>query len=303
MSLIKILKRGGFKIKFEKPEKIQKGRKSRKVDGIQKAFGATKYSDAIVFDAYEAARSGLCEEKIAGLLGITRICYNRWKEQHKLFGLAIEKGMAVHKKVDGSDVQLKEYVYKQLDPKLQKLWREINSIENGRTTTAKLDAIFEQHGVRARQHLFIHALIVSNFNPSQALRKLGLSRKVVEMWAERDPNFGVLLKEIEWHKGNFFESALVGSVKAGDTGAILFANRTFNKNRGYGIKIEHEVSGQVNHLHVSVDVENLKLDLDTKRKLLEAIQAQEATQPKMLGYTPEKTEEIIDAEFETKEAG
>lgn len=285
-------------------DKKGRKRKSRMVDGIQKAFGASKYSDALVFAAYDAAKSGMSERKIAEFVGVNNDDYRRWKQKHPLFRLAIEKGMEFHRKADGAAVTLKDYVYRHLDPALQRLWKEINQ---PKTTVARLDQIFDRAGIRARQQLYLHALTVSNFNASQALKKLGLAYSTVQQWAERDPEFGRLMQEMDTHKGNFFESALVGAVKGGDVGAILFANRTFNKNRGYGIKVEHEVSGTVNHLHATVDIEMLDLDLDTRRKILEAIQKQEENKPKMLGYEPkgyeQSIEEAIDVDFEEKEAG
>lgn len=255
-----------------------------------------KYQDSIVFDAYEASRSGLSEEGIASLLQIPYITLRRWKNNHPLFALALRKGRLHHTKEDGQ-VTFRDYVYQRLDPKLQTLWDEINACEKSKSSIGRLEAMFAQHGVKARQHLFLYAFTASNFNASKALQKVGLAKKTLEGWIERDPDFARLMDEIEWHKGNFFESALVRAVKAGETGAILFANRTFNKDRGYGIKVEHTVSGQINHVH-TVDVDNLRLDLETKRKLLDAIEAQEAAQPKQIGY---EDPSIIDAEFEEKD--
>jgi hypothetical protein len=289
---ITIQKRKKFKVKFAKPKKK-----------VGKAPGASKYSDAIVFKVYELARSGLSDRKIQEYLQISIQGMIDWKRKYPLFQMALDEG---RKHVNGQDGQLtfREYVYKRLAPDLKKLWDEINACEREHNGVLRMEALFRQHGVQARQHLFLYALTASNFNASTACKKVGVTKETVDNWTEKDPRFARLMDEIHWHKGNFFESALVGAVKAGETGAILFANRTFNKDRGYGMKVEHEIKGTVNHLHVTVDFERLqgKLSIEARRELLDAIKADEDNTPKMLGYEPQGAD-IIDAEFEEKEAG
>jgi hypothetical protein len=132
----------------------------------------------------------------------------------------------------------------------------MSSWEKEDTSTQRIEALLGDHGRRVRQHLWVHALICRNFNPSAACRAVNVSFDVVESWKRQDDRFRKLIEEIHEHKKNFFESQLVKLAKKGDVNAILFANRTLNRDRGYGDKTQVEISGSINHR-----VENL-LNLD-----------------------------------------
>ena len=270
---------------------------------VPRAPGAMKYSDQVIFDAYEAARTGVSQEGIRALLKITADTFYDWMRKYPLFALAIKRGREYGKKADGSEETFREYVYQQLDPKLKAIWDEVNACQKEKNSIARLEALFENHGTKARQHLFLYALTASNFNASRALKRVGLSHGRLRSWVENDPDFAKLYQEIEWHKGNFFESGLIGRVKEGDTGAIIFANRTFNKDRGYGIKNEIQVSGTIHHEH-TVDIEGLELSLEVRRALLDAIEKQEEKMNgigKQLQIGQDDNSDAIDAELVEKD--
>src|SRR5690606_3058387 len=99
---------------------------------------------------------------------------------------------------------------------------------------------------------FLHALFVSRFNASQACRKLGISKKEFDRWKEEDLIFGKCVMDMEFHKGNFFESALMRLVEKGNPQATMMVNRTFNRDRGYNDVQEVQHSGKIEHEHKSV---------------------------------------------------
>jgi len=76
--------------------------------------------------------------------------------------------------------------------------------------------------------------------------------------------------EIHWHKANYFESAFIGRVAAGDTPAIIHAVKTKCRHRGYNDKIEVEHSGTIGNEH-TFSITDLDLDVDTRKKVLEAL--------------------------------
>lgn len=282
----------------KKKKKRLKG-EERKVNGIPKNFKATKYSDGLIFAAYEAARTGVAETRIPEILQIARMTYLKWKAEHPLFALALKKGKEYHTQEDGT-VTFRDYVYKRLDPEVRKVWDDINACEKEKNGVMRVEEILRAKGKKVRQHIFLYALTASNFDASKACKKANVNKKLLDNWKENDLGFAQLLDEIHWHKGNFFESGLIQAAKAGEVGALIFANRTFNKDRGYGIKVEHEVKGTIHHQHSVMDIEQLHLDIETRRKLLDAMEEQEHRQNRLsLGYTPD--EPAIDVEFTPKQ--
>ncbi len=77
------------------------------------------------------------------------------------------------------------------------------------------------------------------------------------------------MDELNEAKKDFFENALMGLIDCGYPGAIVFANRTQNADRGYNEKIQLEHTGNVTHS--MIDLSELNLDIETRRKILDAI--------------------------------
>lgn len=232
----------------------------------------TAWRDEMVIDAYDLARSGMSDTKIAKTLGVSRQIFNKWKDRRPLLAHAINKGRRRFGRQDA--LTFRDYVYKRLSPKNQELWDRINECEKFDNGMLRVQALLESTGKRTRQHLFLYALVDANFNASEACRKLCIPKNTYEMWMHTDPDFAELVDEIHWHKKNFFEAALVSKVGDGDTSAILFANRTFNKDRGYNDKIDVDVSGTVQHNHdhnVTVSIADLDLPLEVRLELRDAL--------------------------------
>jgi hypothetical protein len=173
---------------------------------------------------------------------------------------------------------LPSYVFESLSKEAQQTWAEIRKADSREI----VQRIFSRKTKQLRQELFIYALVSSSFDLSSACRMVAMDRVTLHKW-KSDLEFLQLMEEIQWHKKNFFESALVGLVEERHPGAVLFANRTINADRGYSEKLQIEHSGSID---TSYSVEQLDLDLDTRRKILEAIRKRKEEEPKQLTSGP-----------------
>ena len=106
--------------------------------------------------------------------------------------------------------------------------------------------------------------------------------------------FAKLIDELKWQQKNYYEQALVDLVAKGDAYAITFVNRTVNRDRGYGDKIEVEHSGTIQHNH-TIDLSKLNLSLSCRKEILAAVKAQESEQ-KLLDSKESAKDAIIEAE-------
>lgn len=229
------------------------------------------WRDEFYVTVYESAKAGMRNEEIAGVLGCTPLTFAQWCKTKRALADALARGRAKDKPT------FTEYVYGRLPLSLKKVWKKINRMSEEANGLVKVQRILENKGEHVQQHLFIYAFCNCNFNASRALRKLGLSKATLNKWVESDPNFVALFEEIDWHKANFFEDALVKKIKAGDIHAIIFANKTFNRDRGYGEKTQVEVSGEVNHTHKILNEDVLsRLSLACRQELLQALRGTKA---------------------------
>jgi hypothetical protein len=158
------------------------------------------------------------------------------------------------------------YVYKQLSKEARVVWERCQFFSNCEGGYEKVERILRGQNKRIRQELFLHALISSNFDISEAMSMVALDRGTFEDWKNSDFEFRQLVAEIQVHKKNFFEHALVDLIEQRNPAAVIFANRTVNADRGYGEKVEMNHTGSV-----GIDIDQLDLDIDTKRKILEAM--------------------------------
>lgn len=251
----------------------------------------SKWDESYYVKCYELARTGLTETGMAEALGITPVTLADWKTKHPALRDAIERGNH-YRKGRTATPTFAEYVYQRLPEELQLLWEQVMALDRLPAGTRKLEALFAEHGKTARQHLFLYALTSCNFNASEALRRVGISSQMLHNWITNDPSFAELWEEINWHKKNFFEGALMDLVAARDTAATIFVNRTQNRDRGYNEKVDVHHSGQVGT--GVVDVDSLGLDAETRKRLLAALRAQQA--PPTLAIAQGEEGEVIDAE-------
>lgn len=231
----------------------------------------SKYTEDMAVDTYILAKSGFSNRKISEALNINEHTFIRWVEIHPGIKHALERARNSNSN-NGESETFREYVYRQLPPDLRTLWDKIELWSDHESGMEKVEALLSNHTVRVRQSLFMHAMVESNFNASQACRKVCISKRTLDNWTENDPDFPKLLDEIKWHRNNLFEGTLIKLVKRGNILATMFANRTQNRDRGYGEKVDVKHSGTVHHLHNHVvSVDRLQLPIAERRKLLDAV--------------------------------
>lgn len=214
---------------------------------------------------YQLARDGLSDIHIAKAMGVSPFILKRWCKGHPAVRQAIAEGRGGSSRKDNETLQ--GYIYKQLPKRLKALWDEVNQVNKLPDAVERLDAMFQRNGERARQQLFLHACIVSNFSIARACRRVGITDDVYKCWKYNDPRFGELVKAIEEQRKNFFEDSLTKLVRQGDSAATIFVNKTANREK-YGDKIV--VEGNIKHSHEILDVSELgAIPLELRQKMLE----------------------------------
>jgi len=225
---------------------------------------------------YQLALEGHNGKSIAELLGVKYATYMIWRKKYPAIKKVIKEAKSSKSCKSRNEVEkFHEAYYQQLRPELRELWEEINACEQETNGIQRIEAIFEGRGDHVRQHLFLYALTAYNFNMNKACRSVGISHHTLNRWIEEDHRFPELLDDIHWYKKNYYENALIGLVQSGDTAAILFVNKTINRDRGYGEKVDVNVKGRIDHAHVHVNVDELDLPLETRKQILQAMREKE----------------------------
>lgn len=233
-----------------------------------------KFRDEFYVRAYELARDGLGLDEIGEVLGVSPSGFRGWLNENEALRKAIKEGRAAKEGRNAKALKgYTEYVYKRLSPEVKAIWDRIVEGEEHGDGGWNPDAVEAALGPfasskKVRQHLWVHAYLTSNYNVSEACRRMNVPRKTFEVWCVRDPGFRKLFQELKEVKGDFFESALIQKVLEGDSACVLFANKTYNRDRGYNDKVtvEHQHSGSVEM--ITSDVLD-KLPVEVKRKILE----------------------------------
>lgn len=232
----------------------------------------SKWDDDFYVRCYKMALQGMTNIGMAQMLKVRIETFNKWLKEKPALAVAIRDGRGKMKKT--SSITFRDFIFQTLPPRLRKLWKKIDRCSDSANSYQRLQALFRKNGEDARKHLFLYALTSSSFNPSEACKKIGVSYHTLKTWIAKDTEFAELVDQIEVHKDNLFESALINKVMEGDTQAILFANRNRNKKRGYGDTVEVDVRGSIEHNH-SVDIAGLDLPPKILRIVYKAIEAKE----------------------------
>lgn len=254
----------------------------------------TKYNDTIPVRTYELLRSGMSLAKCGKLFGVSGTSFFGWIKKYPALKDAVDRAQQ-YKKGEGGDT-FRQYVFGRLDPEARLVWKKMHRYEGCRSEN-KIRAMLEKRGKLVRQSLFFYALIHANFNVSVALRKVCLSHAQFQAWMQRDSDFNKLVKEIDWHKGNYFEGALMKLVRDGDSAATIFASKTFNRNRGYNDKVEVDIhiEHKISPLQQSLE----GLSVEDRKRILDNIRGSREQKAIALDKK-EASGEVIDAEFEVK---
>ena len=256
---------------------------------------AIKWADENYVKAYELARSGASDTGIALALGVKQhTTWLRWLKERPALRNAVDTGRGM-KEEKGS---IEDELLDKLPEGTRVLWERMLKTEGLSEATAKararkrkyqdeIEDEVEELPEKERQRLYLYALLHSNFIRSDACKKARVSAQLVRKWEENSPTFAKMALEMEQAKKDFFESALVSLVRQGDTHAIIFANRTVNRDRGYNDRVEVKVTGRVSHA-----VTLAALPVETRRQLLDALRSRGETPPSGLFLPAPK--EIID---------
>lgn len=219
---------------------------------------------------YRCFRAGMSLDAVRAELGIADKAWYMWFAKYPEVRHAVNLAKA---DLDAAAKSLPDWIYDRMAPDLKVLWDKVCEWEKEDNGIAKIELMLQDHGIRVRQRLFLHALCAKAFNPSQAMKMLGLSKRELDRWVEEDPQFKELIQEVEWHKGNFFESKLVELVQRGHAAAIIQTNKAYNASRGYGerTKLDVNVSGAVGIGTVDLFELMPYMSEDVKLGLMEAI--------------------------------
>lgn len=239
-------------------------------------MAASTWKDEYYVTIYELVRQGMTMAQIAGVLGVSDFCLKNWYKKKPALKEAVNRARSSSPSSirdrsgeTGTGEKFFEYVYRRLPPELRELWNELCEAERADNPEIAVEALLENQGERTLQHLWIHALVAGNFNVSEACRRVNVTQKQVDQWKKEDTRFLELVEQVITMKKDYAEGCLFDLLRAGDAGATIFVNRTLNRDRGYDPKVTVVHEGSVLHQHV--DVSALPLDLETKRKMLEAI--------------------------------
>lgn len=250
----------------------------------------TKWKDEWVLICYEHAKTGMTNASIAKAIGVQRMTFRGYLRDYPLLVKALERAREFRSGARGFNFG--EYVYRRLPKPLQDLWDDIQRVEYEPNGLARMEAMLENKGRRARQHLFVHALVAFNFNASEACKAVNIPLMTFRGWLLHDPQFEELINEMEEHRKNFIEGSLMDLVAARDPAAVIFANKAVNGDRGYnpGKTSKVEVNGTIDHQH-RVSVDELELPLETRIAIRDAMKA------RMEGKVVETTAKRISREF------
>lgn len=227
----------------------------------------TCYSEDCIWKGYKAAHQFSTDEEIAAELKTELRFFNLWMKRYPAFKNAIEAGKRDSQKYAKTANPLTEYLLDQLEPETKELWNELKATDKDPLRIQIQRAIADK-GDYEQQKLLCFALASTAFDINKCCQLLGISKSRLDQWIASDVRFVGLWREMQWKKQNFVESALLGKVSEGDVKAIIFANQSLNKDRGYGNELK--VSGTINHIHGLIDLDKLNLDIETRAKLIES---------------------------------
>jgi hypothetical protein len=221
------------------------------------------WQDSNYLRAYELARAGLQNKRIAQALGVDNHTLTAWVKARPALREALAQGRA-------RAVNFREHVLGRLPPALQQLWDQLDQFDSAKGGAALAQALLEGQGATVRKQLFVYALIDSNFKVAAASRKVGISHNLYYQWMQCDEEFAELIREVRSQVGDFFEAALVDLVGRGVPSVVIFANKTFNRSRGYGDEPPERPRADPRVL----DLDTLDLSAEVREALLEAIRRQ-----------------------------
>lgn len=229
----------------------------------KKPTGKRKITIQFILDFYDALRMDGTVKRAADILEIE---YGALQGRIKAYPI-LKKVVDISKskREEGRGNTLAHYVSQNMSREARNVWEKLKTQRVDKIGSDP-ETFWGVHQKGIRQQCFIQALISGGFNFNEACKMVHISKAALDGWTE-EPEFQRLLKEVQWHKKNFFENALIGLVEEKHPLAVMFVNRTINADRGYSEKIQIEHSGSV----AGFSIDDLNLDLETRKKILIAI--------------------------------
>jgi hypothetical protein len=237
----------------------------KSVDMKLKSGGGKKWNNRFYVRAYRLARVGLSDSEIASGLGVAPKVFKEWVGSKNTLRWALREARQEGKKIS-------EWIYDSLEERYKRVWDKICKLDKDPNRIRRIEMLFDREGEGARKYLFLYALVNSHFNPSQACKKVGVPYCEFNKWIEDDFEFARMVEEVHLHKKNLGEEALMELVEQREPKAVLYFNRTINRDRGYSEKVQLEHSGTVRNEHVLELDEKLldMLSIETRKELLQA---------------------------------
>ncbi|MGH0945675.1 hypothetical protein ACQVTS_32665 [Bacillus mycoides] len=88
-----------------------------------------------------------------------------------------------------------------------------------------------------------------------AAKQVGITPETHRLWMKKDLVYREKVLAIKLEQKDFVESKLMEKVNNDDTAAIIYANKSLNRDRGYGDKVEHSGLLHVNQFEGLSDEE------------------------------------------------
>lgn len=245
----------------------------------RKHMARAKYKEEYILKAYELRRVGYSKNKVAQCLGVTRQALQYWYNTKPLFKKAIIRGRKLYKASQQNNSM--HYIVKHLPKDVQKQFKKIIKAQKNKASFEQIKVLCKEKGEHTHQILYLHQLIRTNFKITKALEYSGVSFYKYDQWLQ-DPKFKKLQKEIEWHRGNFYEDAIGDLVRVRDAQIVKWVNETYNADRGYGkqshIKIDQEVTTQqFDFSEMPLELQRELLQWHRNRKQVDSIIVEEQT--------------------------
>ena len=255
------------KMAYGKTKRTKKGKKQKRPIGERQH---TVYRPVYAVDIYACLRDGMRIVATAEALGTTYTTLLKWKEKYPEVRHAVEKGKEAGERNKTED--LREFIAGRLPDHLREVYEELEKVDDPDPST-NIEQIVRDGGKRMRQQLFLHALFCNNFNPSAARRMVSVTKKEFDSWRDNDLDFMELVEEVMTAKKDFVEGKLMELVRMNDVSAVIFANKTLNRDRGYDPRLTVEHKGTVSHVHASLEKVFDRLSVDTQREVVAALEA------------------------------
>lgn len=255
----------------------------------------TKWNAKYVWQAYQHAANGYGLGELAEAFGVIGATLRNWGKKHPELREAYNAGRkvweekqkaekAIIKKASPTDT-FHDYLYRQLTPELQETWDIIQNTDlNDGPGMARVEAMLAEGGQHIRKRIFLHAWSTSNFQLGKALRRSCVSKRQFEVWCH-DSEFASLVEEIQWHKDNYFEDALIRLVMEGNTKAILHVAKSKLASRGYNPTTQINAQVDTNNADGGLDIDKLDLPVEVRLAIVEAMRAAKEAEAKTIEGT------------------